>query len=204
MCACSRAAHAAGNLTLDLLSTGGGACDSTPLALCLSSFRIDVDASCNVGITPLLASNVYVPGIWSSNSAGTYTRLVACPTWAREAVSPAGGSSATPAQMTAAIKSAIEQHVYGSDYPLSLSSVTWIADGQVSLATTIPGSCTLKYAITQVREWGVEWTGACAGWVACLHCCRCVTSPAGCAQEIPQLSILFNQCSVLLLHVACR
>lgn len=144
----------AGSLTLDLLSTGGGSCSSNPLAICLNSFTINIAASCSVSITPLLASNDYVAGIWSSNSAGTYSRPVACPTWTSDAVVPASGSSASQAQMKAAIELAIEQHVYGSDYPLTLSSVTWIQDGQVSLATTIPGSCTLKYAITQVRVAG--------------------------------------------------
>lgn len=148
--------HAAGSLTLDLLSTGGGSCSSNPLAICLTGFRINIAASCSVSITPQQASNDYVAGIWSSNSAGTYSRLVACPTWTSDAVVPDGGSSASQAQMKAAIKLAIEQHVYGSDYPLTLSSVTWIQDGQVSLATTIPGSCTLKYAITEVRAAG--WT----------------------------------------------
>lgn len=139
--------HCAASLTLDLLSTGGGSCDSNPLALCLSSFKIDIAAtSCAVTVTPLLASNTYVAGIWSSSSStGTYTRLMACPTWAREAVTPSGGQ----AGLQAAIELAIEQHIYGSGYPQTLSS-SWNEAGQVTLTTTT-GSCTLKYAITQVR-----------------------------------------------------
>jgi hypothetical protein len=114
----------------------------------MSSFRIDVASSCNITIVPLLASNDYVAGIWSSNSGGTYSRPVACPTWAREAVAPVGGSSATPTQMKAAIKQAIEQQVYGSDYPLTLTSMTFPDTGALRLVTTIPGSCNLDYIIS--------------------------------------------------------
>lgn len=135
----------AGNLALDLLSTGTG-CEASLYALCLSSLRIDISDQCDASVTPLLAAGNYAPGIWSSLPAATYTRLVACPTWARAAV--AGGSSATEAQLKAAIQTALEQAVYGSSYPLSLSAVTWAAKGQVTLTY---GTCALKYAITQVR-----------------------------------------------------
>lgn len=146
----------AGSLTLELLSTGGGTCNSNPYAVCLSNFKINIASSCNVTIEPLMATNSYVPGIWSSNSAGTYKRLVACPTWSREAVAPAGSGSPDQSQMKAAIKQAIEQHIYGSDYAQTLSSVTWEIIGKVYLQTTIPESCSLKYAITQVRGWWAD------------------------------------------------
>ena len=52
-------------------------------------------------------------------------------------------------KLQATIELAIEQHIYGSGYPQTLSS-NWNVAGQVTLTTTA-GSCALKYAITQVR-----------------------------------------------------
>jgi len=152
----------AGSLTLDLLSTGGGSCDSTPLALCLSSFSIGVDATtCSVTVTPLQASGVYVPGIWSSNSAGTYKRPVACPTSARTAVTPSGSPNPSAAQMQDAIELAIEQHIYGASLKQDLTGVLGWSSGIATL-TAAAGSCTLKYAVTQVRRGG-GWCEPCLG-----------------------------------------
>ena len=183
---------AAGSLTLDLLSTGGGSCDSHPLALCLASLKIQIDASCNVGINPLLASNVFVPGIWSSNSAGTYKRLVACPTWMRTPLAPTGGTG--PDQVRAAIKTAIEQHVYGSNQWLkqSLSSMTW-SIGTATLLTSVGGTCSLKYAVTQVNGW-------CAPVVAAAHAVEQLQwASRGCLAPV-----LCGNAPPSLLAAACR
>ena len=179
----------AGSLTLELLSTGGGTCNSNPYAVCLSNFKINIASSCNVTIEPLMADNSYVPGIWSSNSGGTYTRLVSCPTWSREPVAPAGSGSPDQSQMKAAIKQAIEQQIYGSDYPQTLSGVTWQIFGQVYLATTIPESCSLKYAITQVRGWWADESACiCAAPTnAVLALPLTVTACGGCTLLSPSL-----------------
>jgi hypothetical protein len=148
---CALAACTAGSLTLELLSTGGGSCDSTPLALCLSSFSIGVDAStCSVTVTPLQASSVYVPGIWSSNSGSTYKRPVACPTTARTAVTPAGSPNPSASQMQDAIRLAIEQHIYGSSLSQSLTGVLAWSSGLATFTPAAASSCSLKYAVTQV------------------------------------------------------
>ena len=154
------AAHAApccplfaGSLTLDLLSTSGTNCESNAIALCLSSFSVNIDTSCNVQVAPLLADKISVPGIWSANPGATYKRLMACPTWARAAVGAAGGASADAPAMRAAIELAIEQAIYGSAYPLGVTA-TW-SSGTLSLATAT-GSCTLKYAVTSVRRRSLE------------------------------------------------
>ena len=144
---------AAGSLTLDLVEATGTDCGSNAFAVCLSSFRIDIAADCAASVAPLSSTGVYVPGIWSSNPSGTYKRLVQCPTSARAAVTNSG----SPSDIQGAIKTALEQHIYGSDYTLGLSSVAW-SSGTVTL-NTATGSCALKYGITNVR---------CAGGAAVL------------------------------------
>jgi hypothetical protein len=129
-------------------ASGGASCQSSLYALCLPSLYIGITANCDVTVTPLLAGSgsSYVPAIWSSNPSGTYKQLVACPAAAGQAVQP--GSSATPAQLRAAARTALENHIYGPAYVQALSDVTW-ASGTVSL-TTVADSCLLKYAITDV------------------------------------------------------
>lgn len=142
------AACPAGYLKLDLVSvSGGGSCDSSLLATCLPSLRVGISAACVVSLTPLLVTGTtLVPAIWSTNPGGTYAQLSSCPTAATTAVDP--GSSPSQAQLKAAIEAAFEQHIYGADYQQALTSVTWTS-GTVSLLTT-SGSCTLKYAVTEV------------------------------------------------------
>ena len=143
LCSCPPA----GYLQLDLISTTGTSCNANQHALCLSSFQIGIAADCKVALTPLLGSGVYAPGIWSSNPSATYARLVACPSWTTATVDP-GSSSASPDQLKAAIKTALQQHVYGASYELGVSSVVW-SEGTVTV-NTVAGGCALEYAITQV------------------------------------------------------
>jgi hypothetical protein len=142
------AACLAGYLKLDLVSvSGGGTCDSSLLPTCLPSLRVGISAACVVSLTPLLVtSTVLVPALWSTYPSGTYAQLAACPSAATTAVDP--GSSPTQAQLKAAIKAAFERHTYGADYQQALTSATWDS-GTLSLLTA-SGSCTLKYAVTQV------------------------------------------------------
>lgn len=135
----------AGYITLDLLSTNSTACDTNLHALCLASFQASIDADCKVALTPLNGSGVYVPGIWSTNAAGTYKRPVQCPTSASAPVDP---GSLTPSALKSAFQTALERHVYGAAFVLGISQVTW-TNGTVTVAT-VAGSCTLKYAITKV------------------------------------------------------
>ena len=159
------------------MSITGSSCDSNQFALCLSSFSVGIASDCAVTVTPLQASGNYVTGIWSSNASGMYKRLVACPTSAQAAVANAGSAS----QIKAAVQTALEQHIYGSTYVQSLSSVDWSATGAVTL-NTAAGSCALKYAITAVRG------GAGAGWNAQVGCMAlglarsacCLTCRSGC------------------------
>lgn len=151
----------AGYLKLDLVSTSGAGCNSNLQALCLSSFRIDIDASCSVALAPLIGNGVYVPGIWSSNPGSTYPRLVGCPTWATAAV--ASSPEATPEQLQTAIQAALQRHVYGAAYELGISGVAW-ASGTVTIST-VAGGCALKYAITEVRR--TRWAQNLCGRVAC-------------------------------------
>ena len=138
----------AGYLKLDLLSsTGGASCGSTPLALCLASFRVDVTDGCTVSVTPLLAAGVYVPGLWSTNPGASYAKPLACPDGAGTAVAAAAPLAAADVQ--AAIELALERRVYGASYELGLSGA-WL-NGTLTL-TTAADSCSLKYAISEVRR----------------------------------------------------
>ncbi|KAL4424818.1 hypothetical protein ABPG77_011068 [Micractinium sp. CCAP 211/92] len=140
-------------LKLDLISaTGGAGCASTPLALCLPSLRVQVDADCGIAVAPPNASwpqpgwwtpGGYVSSIWSANPADTYASLRACPTAVSGPV--ASASPQGPAQVRAAIEQAVEQHVYGADYPLA-TSAAW---GNGTLTFTTAGSCALKYGFTE-------------------------------------------------------
>ena len=162
---CARALFPpAGYLQLDLVATTGTGCNANQHALCLSSFQIGIAADCTVALTPLLGSGVYAPGIWSSNPDATYARLVACPSWTTAAVDP-GSTGATPEQLKAAIKTALQRHVYGASYELGVSSVDWAA-GSVTV-NTVAGGCALQYAITQVRLsfGGRACTGTCVAAV---------------------------------------
>jgi hypothetical protein len=152
----------AGYLQLDLMSTTGTDCNANQHALCLSSFQIGIAADCNVALTPLLGSGVYAPGIWSSNPGATYARPVACPSWTTAAVDP-GSSDATPEQLKAAIKTALQRHVYGASYELGVNSVVW-SQGTVTV-NTVAGGCAIEYAITQVRF--TQWSRA----RTCRRCC---------------------------------
>ena len=133
-------------------------------------------------VTPLQASGNYVTGIWSSNASGMYKRLVACPTSAQAAVANAGSAS----QIKAAVQTALEQHIYGSTYVQSLSSVDWSAAGAVTL-NTAAGSCALKYAITAVRRRQLAWQalggvlarqGGRIGLVRCRRHACCLQRPS--------------------------
>lgn len=135
----------AGYLELDLLSVGTG-CSGNLLARCLPSLRISIASSCAVSVTPLGGSGIYVPSLWSTYAAGAYTQLVQCPTAAGAAVNTS--SSPTAAQVRSAIQTALERHVYGSDYALTTSSVVWNT-GTLTL-TTAYDSCSIKYGITDV------------------------------------------------------
>ncbi|PSC76086.1 serine threonine [Micractinium conductrix] len=142
----ARAACSPGYLKLDLLSsTGGASCGSTPLALCLASFRVDVTDGCTVSVTPLLAAGVYVPGLWSTNPGASYAKPLACPDGAGTAVAAAAPLAAADVQ--AAIELALERRVYGASYELGLSGA-WL-NGTLTL-TTAADSCSLKYAISEV------------------------------------------------------
>ena len=170
------------------MSTTGAGCNANQHALCLSSFQIGIDADCKVALTPLLGSGVYAPGIWSSNPGATYARLVACPSWTTAAVDP-GSSDATPEQLQAAIKTALQRHVYGASYELGVSSVGW-ANGTATV-NTVAGGCALQYAITQVRarrcgghmqqklqlHWGLCCT---CNHVACFEDARSLLFSLGC------------------------
>ncbi len=133
-------------LRFDLLSTAGSGCASSPQALCLQSYRVDVDIDCNVAVTPLSAAGNYVPGIFSSNPASTYARPMACPTSASAAVQAAQPQA--PSDVQAAIELALERHIYGSQFELAMDSA-WDS-GTFTMSTA--AGCTLKYAITQVRS----------------------------------------------------
>ncbi|KAL4421395.1 hypothetical protein ABPG75_010686 [Micractinium tetrahymenae] len=140
-------------LKLDLISASGGAgCASTPLTLCLPSFRVQLDADCGITIAPPNSSWLqpgwwtpggYVSAIWSANAADTYASLQACPTaWSGPVAS---ASPQGPAQVRAAIEQAVEQHVYGSGYSLA-TTAAWDTG---TLTLTTAGSCALKYGITE-------------------------------------------------------
>lgn len=163
-----------GYLKLDLISTTGGAgCASTPLALCLPSLRVQVDADCGITVAPPNASwpqpgwwtpGGYVSSIWSANPVDTYASLRACPTAVSGPV--ASASPQGPAQVRAAIEQAVEQHVYGADYPLA-TSAAW---GNGTLTFTTAGSCALKYGFTEVGRWGLNQLYSGEGrlvWAAC-------------------------------------
>ncbi|KAL4425824.1 hypothetical protein ABPG75_009840 [Micractinium tetrahymenae] len=133
-------------LKFDLLSTAGTGCASSPQALCLQSYRVDVDTDCNVTVTPLSAAGNYVPGIFSTNAASTYALPMACPTAASPPVQTAQPQASS--DVRAAIELALERHIYGSQYELAMTTA-W--DSGTFTMTTAAG-CTLKYAITQVSN----------------------------------------------------
>jgi hypothetical protein len=133
---------------VNLVSHSGGSCGSNLFARCLSSFRIAVDAGCAVQLTPLAGGGAYVPAIWSTNAAGTYTQLSQCPTTASAAVS----TNADPlaADLKAAVQTALERHIYGSSYPVLLSSVVWDR-GTIALTASTDG-CQLKFGVTVISD----------------------------------------------------
>lgn len=133
-------------LKFDLVATTGSGCASSPQALCLQSYRINVDTDCNVTVTPLSAAGNYVPGIFSSNPSSTYGQPRACPTAASAPVQAALPQASSDVQ--AAIELALKRHIYGSQYELAMDSA-W--DSGTFTMNTAAG-CTLKYAITQVSN----------------------------------------------------
>ncbi|KAI3425348.1 hypothetical protein D9Q98_009112 [Chlorella vulgaris] len=143
-----QAACTPGYLEVNLVSHSGGSCGSNLFARCLSSFRIAVDAGCAVQLTPLAGGGAYAPAIWSTNAAGTYTQLSQCPTAASAAVS----TNADPlaADLKAAVQTALERHIYGSSYPVLLSSVVWDR-GTIALTASTDG-CQLRYGITAIND----------------------------------------------------
>lgn len=140
-CLCTIAEY----LKFDLVATTGSGCASSPQALCLQSYRINVDTDCNVTVTPLSAAGNYVPGIFSSNPSSTYGQPRACPTAASAPVQAALPQASSDVQ--AAIELALKRHIYGSQYELAMDSA-W--DSGTFTMNTAAG-CTLKYAITQVH-----------------------------------------------------
>lgn len=134
------------SLKFDLLSTTGSGCASSPQALCLQSYRVNVDIDCNIMVTPLSSAGNYVPGIFSSNPAGTYSQPITCPVATSGPVQAAQPQA--PSDVQAAIELALERHIYGSQYELAMTTA-W--DNGTFTMNTAAG-CTLKYAITQVRN----------------------------------------------------
>ena len=64
----------AGTFTADLFSAGGGACDANPFAKGLSSFTVtagSAGAGCGITLTPLAASGVTIPALWTASGSGS-------------------------------------------------------------------------------------------------------------------------------------
>jgi hypothetical protein len=130
----------AGYLQLDLVD----ATDLTthPLAKCLASIKVNLASNCSVSLTPLSSGGSYVPGIWAdATGVDTYSKLRECPVITGTAVAGAE----TAAGRVAALETAFENFVYGSDKVVS-ATLAFSAAGTVTVTTTGP----LTYAITKV------------------------------------------------------
>jgi hypothetical protein len=131
---------AAGYLQLDLVDATGLAGD--PLAKCLASVKVNLGSDCAISLTPLSSGGSYVPGIWAdATGVDTYSKLRECPVTTGTAVAGAE----TAAGRVAALETAFENFVYGSDKVVS-ATLAFSAAGTVTVTTTGP----LTYAITKV------------------------------------------------------
>jgi hypothetical protein len=130
----------AGYLQLDLVDATGLAGD--PLAKCLASVKVNLGSDCAISLTPLSSGGSYVPGIWAdATGVDTYSKLRECPVTTGTAVAGAE----TAAGRVAALETAFENFVYGSDKVVS-ATLAFSAAGTVTVTTTGP----LTYAITKV------------------------------------------------------
>ena len=137
----------AGYLQLDLVDATGLASD--PLATCLASVKVNLASDCAISLTPLSSGGSYVPGIWAdATGVDTYSKLRECPVTTGTAVAGAE----TAAGRVAALETAFENFVYGSDKAVS-ATLAFSAAGKVTVTTTGP----LTYAITKVSAALQQW-----------------------------------------------
>jgi hypothetical protein len=154
---------------------------SHPLAKCLASVQVNLASDCAISLTPLSSGGSYVPGIWAdATSVDTYAMLRECPVTTGAAV--AGGDLAD--DQVAAMETAFENFVYGSDKPIA-ATLAFPATGKVTVTI---GANPLTYAITKVR-------------VATWRCCQCcwllfgapsapLAPPAGSAHQLTSPPLL--------------
>ena len=157
------AACTSGSFTADLFSAGGGACDANPFAKCLSSFTVTAGsaaAGCGITLTPLAASGVTIPALWTASSSGSYAKYVSCPT---SALTTTVGDAASLADILAAAKDVLNSALWATAVTEVAADPT-VATGVLSYTAA---TCALQYRITSSTGITGAEAAACDGVTGC-------------------------------------
>ena len=121
----------------------GASAPTHAIAKCLATARVQLAANCSLALAAPAAGGNFVPSLWVSPGAETYTyaQLRECPA--------TGAPVALAKGSAAALAAAISAHVYGAGKPMT-ASLAFTA-GKLAVAAD---SHTFTYAITQLE--GIE------------------------------------------------
>ena len=141
----------AGDFTVDLFSTGGGACASSPYAKCLSSFRVAAAGSsaCRVTLTSL-APTCSFPRVSTPAGASYVAGNLLCPS---DTLAAGVGDGAGLAEVLAAARALLDSYLWSEavgDVPETSPPVD---AGTFSYTAS---ACTLQYASPRHRLAGAD------------------------------------------------
>ena len=185
--ACCTAQYRAGSFTADLFSTGGGACNSSPWAKCLSSFSLTAGVrggNCGITLTPLAASGVTISELWTPAGSGSYAKYVTCPT---SALTATVGSSASISEILTAARGVLNSALWSTAVN-ELAADPAVAGGVFSFTAA---ACTLQYRITSSTGIAGAETAACAGVAGCQ-----TNAPCAAGQYAVAVSGLSKTCAL--------